>query len=535
MIDVSDTIGRIIGETSTTDFKFAVKEGEEPAVFEYVRVEIKEDGERKQILCQVTSVSRSDPAMGENVPIETVEAVTDQGVRNTRTEARANVIGYSSSTGVRKPRHAPSPGTEVELAPDRFLEEFTTVDEGLHIGEMLTRDSVRAEIDLNGLNRHLAILAATGAGKSHTAGVIIEELLEKGASMIAIDPHGDYARMTQDKNGFEHTDRVKVFRARNPGEDSQIKVKTSKLGWRKLAELADIQEDFTNQRRIMREAVKEIKQRNGEDYSYSLEDVTGILEEIQDNEHVLKDERDENQTETLEHAEKVQFKVERLENYDILGTSSMNLDELLSPRQMSVLDLSGIPFDAQDLVSELVLDRVYQARVRESLGEDGEKFEFPVFTFIEEAHRLSPGSRSSRNPRTSEKIAEIASEGRKFGMFLTLITQRPSKIDEDVLSQCNSMIVQRIVNQKDQNSIKNASESMAHDMVDELPSLNVGDAIVTGPAVKVPSVVHIRQRYTEHGGDDIDISGKLSTARDEREREENTSRTLDEGEETLDI
>lgn len=535
MIDVSDTIGRIIGETSTTGFKFAVKTGEEPAVFEYVTVEIQEEGEAKEVLCQVISINRSDPAMGENAPIETVEAVTEQGVRNTRTEARARVIGYNSETGVKKPRHAPTPGTEVKLAPDSFLEEFTTVKDGLHIGEMLTRDSVPAEIDVGGLNRHLAILAATGAGKSHTAGVLIEELLEKGATMLAIDPHGDYAKMTIEKNGFEHTDRVKVFRARNPGEDNQIKVKTSRLGWRKLAELAGIKDDFTNQRRIVREAVERLKERKGEKYSYSLKDIIEILEKIQDNKIILKADREENKTETLMHAEKVQFKMERLESYDILGTSSMNLDEILSPQQLTVLDLSGIPFDAQDLVSELVLDRTYQARVRESLGEEGESFPYPVFTFVEEAHRLSPGSRSSRNPRSAEKISEIASEGRKFGMFLTLITQRPSKIDEDVLSQCNSMIVQRIVNQKDQNSIKNASESMAHDMVDELPSLNVGDAIVTGPAVKVPSVVHIRKRYTEHGGDDIDISGKLSKARKNREKEEKTSRNLDKGDEELDI
>jgi DNA helicase HerA-like ATPase len=533
---VSETIGRIIGETTTSKFSFAVREGEEPAVFEYVRVTIEENGEKREVLCQVTSINRSDPALGREAPIETVEAVSEQGVRNTKTTARARVIGYNSSTGVRKPRYAPRPGQEVEMAPDKFLEQFTTCENGLRIGEMLTRESVPAEIDVEGLNRHLAILAATGAGKSHTAGVLIEELIEQGASIVAIDPHGDYAKMTHEKNsGFEHTDKVKVFKARNPGESNQIKVKTSKLGWRKLAELAGIKEDFTNQRRIMREAVKSIKRRNGDDYSYSLEDIIDVLEEIQDNELVLKKDREENQSETIEHAEKVQFKVERLESYDILGTSSMNLEELLSPQQFTVLDLSGIPFDAQDLVSELVLDRIYQARVRESLGEKGEKFDYPVFNIIEEAHRLCPASTSSRNPRTSEKISEIASEGRKFGAFLTLITQRPSKIEEDVLSQCNSMIVQRIVNQKDQNSIKNASESMAHDMVDELPSLNVGDAIVTGPAVKVPSVVHVRERKTRHGGDDVDISGKLSQARKSSEKQENTTRELDQGEETLDV
>lgn len=536
-----NTIGRVIGETNTRKFEFTVKQGEEPAVFEYVKIPIQDkiNGEKRdqEVLAQVTDIQRRNPAMEGGTPIEAVETMTQQGIDNTNTVARAQVIGYMGKTGVTKPRYAPKPGTKVEIAPDDFLSEFTTVDsQGLEVGNMLTRESVTAELDVEGLNRHLAILAATGAGKSHTTGVLIEELLEKGASMLAIDPHGDYVKMSQEKNeGFEHTDKIRVFKARNPGGDEyQIKVKTSKLGWRKLSELAGIREDFTNQRKIMRNAVNHIKEEKGENYSYSLEDVIDTLEKIQDD-LVLID-GDENKTETVEHAEKVQFKMERLKSFGIFGTTEVNFQSLLSPQQLTVLDLSGIPFKAQDLIAELVLERVYQARVRHSLGEKGETYDYPVFTIVEEAHRLCPSSssRSESGPRAKQKLSEIASEGRKFGTFLTLITQRPSKIDEDVLSQCNSMIVQRIVNQQDQQSIAAASESMASSMISELPGLNVGDAIITGPAVKVPSTVHIRGRKTEHGGDDIDIGTKLSQAREDSLEDEKTTDKLG-SEDTLDV
>jgi DNA helicase HerA-like ATPase len=96
------------------------------------------------------------------------------------------------------------------------------------------------------------------------------------------------------------------------------------------------------------------------------------------------------------------------------------------------------------------------------------------------------------------------------------------------------MIVQRIVNEMDQSSIKAASESMAGGMIDELPGLNVGDAIVTGPAVKVPSTVHIRERKTEHGGDDIDISRSLTEAREDAEENANTTDKLGD-EDSLDL
>ena len=531
-----EKIGRVVGTADTKNFEFAVKEDMEPAVFEYIRLEIKTgDGDTEKVLGQVTGLEKMNPAMSEGTPIEAVETMEQQGVDSTRTKAKAQVIGYLSETGVRKPRYAPKPGTAVEKAPDKFLESFVSVEEGLEVGSILTRDSVDAQLDIEGLNRHLAILAATGAGKSHTAGVIIEEMLDKGASIVALDPHGDYVKMSQEKNeGFDHTDKVQVFKARNPGsEQYQITVKTSKLGWRKLSELAGIREDFTNQRKMVRTAVEHVKEENGENYPYSLENLIDVLDRIQDDE-ILLDE-DGNKTETIEHAEKVQFKLERLQSYGIFGTTEINFEELVSPRQLTVLDLSGIPFKAQDLISELVLNRIYQARVRHSLGEDGETYRYPIFTVVEEAHRLCPAETGKgMDSRAKEKLSEMASEGRKFGAFLTLITQRPSKIDEDVLSQCNSMIIQRIVNRKDQQSIASASESMAHGMIDELPGLNVGDAIITGPAVNIPSVVHIRERKTEHGGDDIDIPGNLEDAREDAEKRENTTDALGE-EDSLDI
>ena len=142
------TIGRVVGETSSTYFKFAVKDGREPAVFEYVKIDIKDkvDGEevRKPVLAQVTDISRQNPAMEGETPIEAVETMKQQGIDNTRTVASAQVIGYMGTTGVTKPRYAAKPGTKVEKAPDEFLGKFVSSSSGLEIGKMLTRESVTA-------------------------------------------------------------------------------------------------------------------------------------------------------------------------------------------------------------------------------------------------------------------------------------------------------------------------------------------------------------------------------------------------------
>lgn len=518
------TIGRVVGETKSSGFRFTVEEGKEPAVFEYVKLELSTFEKPKTVLAQVTSVQRKDPAMEGSTPLEAVETVSEQGIASTRTLASARVIGYLSDTGVTRPRYAAKPGTPVKHAEDSFLEKFTSVGEaGLQIGSLLTRDSVNAELSISGLNRHLAILAATGAGKSHTAGVLIEEMLEQNASIIALDPHGDYTRMSKEKQGeeFNCTDSVNVLKARSPGDDEmQITVKTGEIQPERLASIAGVQENADNQKRLLREAMDFAEQEHGD--TYNISDIMDVLDMFESDEERNDSER--------ENATKLYYKFRRLESFDVFGSSDHNLSELVAPKQFTVLDLSGIPFEAQDIISELILDRVYDAKIRNKLGEEGENYEYPVFTVVEEAHNFCPGDNSNS---TGSKLSEIAREGRKFGMFLTLITQRPSRIDQDVLSQCNSMIVQRIINSEDQRSIEQASESMASSTVDELPGLNVGEAIITGPAVNIPVTAKIRERKTQHGGEDVDIPGLLERAGEEAEEDDTISYQVGEEESSL--
>lgn len=115
-------------------------------------------------------------------------------------------------------------------------------------------------------------------------------------------------------------------------------------------------------------------------------------------------------------------------------------------------------------------------------------------------------------------VKKIAAEGRKFGIFLAIITQRPGKIDQDVLSQCNSQIILRITNPVDQKAILESSENMSASLMEDLPSLDIGEAIIIGEIVKMPTIAKIRQRETEEGGVDVDITELLKKAREEAEK-----------------
>jgi DNA helicase HerA-like ATPase len=101
-------------------------------------------------------------------------------------------------------------------------------------------------------------------------------------------------------------------------------------------------------------------------------------------------------------------------------------------------------------------------------------------------------------------LKQILSEGRKFGVGIGLITQRPGKLDQDVLSQCMTQIIMRIVNPIDQDTIAKSVEGAGRQLLDELPALTKGQAIICGVAVNTPVMCRIRPRITQHGGETFD-------------------------------
>jgi DNA helicase HerA-like ATPase len=122
-----------------------------------------------------------------------------------------------------------------------------------------------------------------------------------------------------------------------------------------------------------------------------------------------------------------------------------------------------------------------------------------LFVFVEEAHRVASKTAggTSYSVRT---ISTVMREGSKFGIFLTLISQRPRNIDPDILSNVGNYAVLRINNQGDQQMIEDASESFSHRLVQDLPSLNQGEAILVGPFVPLPAHVETLERRTTHFG-----------------------------------
>lgn len=175
-------------------------------------------------------------------------------------------------------------------------------------------------------------------------------------------------------------------------------------------------------------------------------------------------------------------------NPDTDGKTERNLDSLLlewlgGSKQITILDLSDIPEEIMTPISGTLLKIVYDALFWGQSLSIGGKCQ-PILIVLEEAHNYLKSGENSISSRTVQKIAK---EGRKYGVGLALVTQRPSELDETVLSQCGTIIALRMNNSKDRGYVSSAIQDELQTMVDLLPSLRTGEAIISGEGVKIPS------------------------------------------------
>ena len=424
-------------------------------------------------------------------------------------EVSVDVIGYfDRSLGFMNPRKSPNPGAKVCLADDQMLRQILNRKQpqemgAAHIGSLLLREAgaVPIVLDVKELvSTHMAILAGTGSGKSYTAGVLVEELLlpHNRAAVLILDPHGEYGTLTemrghpafQDPDGY--SPKVKVL------TPDDIRIRVSSLDYSDILTLLPEMSD--RQQSILNKAYRLLQKHKQGEYRWGIQDLIAAVREAD----VQED--DEGNLNQGSSAPALEWKLERLERSDYFHTfeHTVSPKDLFEPGQVTVLQMNEISQDEQQVICAAVLRQSNQARMNTHRGltesSDENYLPYPVFILIEEAHRFAPAHEPSR---CKAVLRTILSEGRKFGVGIGLITQRPGKIDSDVLSQCMSQFIMRIVNPVDQESLKHGVEAAGRDLLKELPALTKGQVIVSGACVNTPVLCKVRQRLTKHGGETL--------------------------------
>ncbi|MFY0404455.1 anti-phage-associated helicase HerA [Pantoea dispersa] len=173
----------------------------------------------------------------------------------------------------------------------------------------------------------------------------------------------------------------------------------------------------------------------------------------------------------------------------LLGAS----ETLGSNKNVTIIDLSGIPFEVLSITVSLISRLIFEyGYIYKKLMESQDKdTDFPVLLVYEEAHKYVPNSDLVKYRSSKKSIERIAKEGRKYGVTLLLASQRPSEISETIFSQCNNFIAMRLTNPIDQNYVKRLLPDTLGAIIDTLPSLKAGEALVIGESIVLPSIVAI--------------------------------------------
>ncbi|MDZ7687195.1 MAG: ATP-binding protein [Halobacteriales archaeon] len=522
---MNETIGWALGPGRTEEaFDFVAQDMRKLKTGEFVYYE-PPGREGTKILCRVRERER---IVSEETDIPStlephVEGEVMATLRSNRAyRVTAKVLGfYDREMGsFRNLRNPPEMGQEVYYAGDELLSEILmpSKDTGiLHVGRVLNRDKTEVDvvIDMDEIaTKHLSVLAATGAGKSYTVGVLLEEMVKPGnrGTSVVFDLHGEYFTLAEDE---EYGDRFNLI------EEPRIKISN--------LEIDDFQVAFTEkatnvQIERLREVLSDLDIRDStakpsktvpQEYQdtvridYSIDDVIDRLKEgnrVDDN---------------------LSWRLGMLNDFVSLDAETeTSVKDLCEPGKCNIIEF---PTGAGELERNLILwyytkqileSRKEAMRVKrgrnayEAETEEG-MIKVPVTIFIEEAHNFAP---VERDLKTRDILQEIAREGRKFGVGLCIVSQRPSRLDEDVLSQCNSSIIMKVRNGVDQQTIERSVEAAGEDLLRDLPGLTTGQAVLAGDFINTPVLTKVRERETEHGGMTPDVAEESIAAYEESQK-----------------
>jgi DNA helicase HerA-like ATPase len=174
-------------------------------------------------------------------------------------------------------------------------------------------------------------------------------------------------------------------------------------------------------------------------------------------------------------------------------------------KNITILDLSGVPFEETSIIVSLISRLLFQLafNYKKKKGEDDQ--DNPFLLVYEEAHRYVPNSSLSKYSSVKTSIERIAKEGRKYGIALMIVSQRPSEISETIFSQCNNFVAMRLTNPSDQNYIKKLLPDTLNHLMERLPILEQGEAIIVGDAITIPSSVKIGEPTNKPNSHDVDF------------------------------
>ena len=414
----------------------------------------------------------------------------------------------------------PLPQQTVYLTPKTELRFIYGKANGavVQLGQHVGSGGTPCLADLNELlGKHTAVLGSTGAGKSGTVAAIIHSILERGDKnlyekwkprIIILDPHGEY--------GTAFADHTKLS-----SDDGTLTLPYWLLNFQETVALLIGKTEFvaTSQANIVKIALiaarEEGAQKLGLDASsitvdspvpYKLSTFKAKVDVDKPSQASKQDSHNSilQKLEVLMTDARLRFMMTEW-NDDGNDPFPVVIRQLTGDGpQPRIVDLSGVPNEVAGVSSAVIARTLFNLKIWQT---QPERESDPVLLVCEEAHRYVPNRGEAQYEAAQEAIRRIAKEGRKYGVGLLLVSQRPSEVEATVLSQCNSWIVLRITNDADREHVRSILPDSMSGLTKMLSGLRRQEAIFVGQAAMLPSRILIRDLKPEQlpKSNDIDF------------------------------
>lgn len=469
----TDLIGVTIGITKPGYITF---EGKCPVgLGEYVSFV---DHDDKKILgvveyCSIKSDALDDISNFEEALESKVVAETNKRDKSFKVNVKIlGIMELLKKSKIILPEIPPLPGTEVYRADKNDLEDIfdDQQDSWLGIGTLLRNKDVKVKVNINKLaTRHLGILAMTGMGKSNLVSVLAKSISKIPGTMVIFDYHDEYRFLNGENINFV-----------------QAQINPRLLSSDKFGEVIEIRENADVQNTILLRAFddEDLKKKIDEDFWNELEY------------NIKQIGYKEKRFGTAADRVIDKIKEARRRFGSILIPNAADPVSQIREGKINVINLIEFTEKQANVAIAFYLESIlYQRKLSKSQSLQSNYdnssqilFKSPVIVVIEEAHVFIP---KGENTDTKYIASKVAREGRKFGVGLIIVSQRPRSLDPNVLSQMGSLAIMKLVQQEDQSQIESTSESINGKIIEQLPSLNPGESLLVGQWVNLPAFIKI--------------------------------------------
>lgn len=384
----------------------------------------------------------------------------------------------------------PIPGNLVYPVTGADLKQMFAADDRAHIeiGTVYPTRDVRGALYIDALlGKHFALLGSTGTGKSTSAALIMHRIcdLSPDGHIVMIDPHGEYSAAFKSNGELFNVDNLAMpYWLMNFEEHCEVFITST--GAEKQQDKDILAKCLLMARAKNRAAEGLSKLTVDSPIPYLISDLLtaisnemGLLNKATDTAPFM---RLKTKIDELKSDPRYNFMFSGMLVGDSMAAFISKIFRFPSKgKPISIVDVSGVPSDITSVVvavlARLVFDYAIWSR---------NELQRPVLLICEEAHRYVPADKTSSGQSARKILERIAKEGRKYGVALGLITQRPSDLAEGVLSQCGTIIAMRLNNDRDQQFVKSAMPEGARGFLDAIPALRNRECIVCGEGVSIP-------------------------------------------------